>query len=317
MRIELLGAQAELLGDPHLGRQFINGVPLHRRNDREASVLADFKASLAKAGEVDLHVCMGDLFDKWYVPYTTIATAALAYLEAARSAPGCTFIILAGNHDVSRDMEKKGGFDLFAMIVASVPNIVIVRDKPHYEVLDDGTAGFFPYHLTETAASLITQPLDAAFGHWDTIFGDGNMIPTKELADMGCATAYTGHVHLPERFKRHNVDVVVVGSLQPYAHGEDHGEMYVTLTSDALEGRDLADKCVRIQLKPGEVFDQTVDCLQLTFKRPETTATEEVEVSMGDFNMAALFAQAFDEEDVPEKIRTALLTKFEEARVKE
>lgn len=315
--ISLGGRNVVILGDPHLGRAFVSGVPLARRGEREASVMADFKASLQLDEDVSYHVCMGDLFDKWFVPYGIVWEAATTYITAARARPDVLFIVLGGNHDVSKDLEKKGALDLFELATAALPNVQVVRHKAYYTEIGTAMCGFFPWHPTLAADELVTKGLDVAFGHWDTIFGHDNMIPTEKLELMGCTLAYTGHVHLPDEFTRNYVQVVQVGSMQPYAHGEDDGEMYVTVTSDQLAGKDLSKKCVRVQLRPGEIFDAEVDALQLTFKRADSAAEDEVEVSLGDFNMHRLFEQAFAEEAVPEAISAAIISRFEEARVRE
>lgn len=317
--IELGTATAGILGDPHLGRSFVRGVSLEKRGLREQHVMDDFKERLRQAGSYDLFICMGDLFDKWAVPYNILFQTTMAFLEAATTSPSTQFIVLAGNHDISRDLEKRGALDLFELVTHSLPNIHVVRHSGDAYFTEAGgkRLGFFPFHPTKRAEELVTEPLDVAFGHWDTIFGDDNLIPTKKLAEMGCEIAYTGHVHLPDQFKRDGVDVIQVGSMQPYAHGEDNGEMYVTLTLDEIEGKDLADKCVRVSLAPGEVLDQEVDCLQLTVRREGTSAEDDDEVSMGDFDLMSLFTQAFEEADVPPPVRTQLIERFEEARVKE
>ncbi len=176
--------------------------------------------------------------------------------------------------------------------------------------------GLFPFHPTLSAEELVTQPIEIAFGHYDTMFGGDNLVPTKRFAEFGCKTVYTGHVHLPDSFTRDGVEVVQVGSMQPYAHGEDNGEMYVTLRPDEMEGKDLSDKCVRVLLQRGEVFSEPVDCLQLSFKREGSEADEDQdEVTLGDFDLMALFAQAFDEAGVPQEIRKQITDRFEAARI--
>lgn len=47
--IDLGEAKVKSLGDVHLGRRFTQGVPLHRRGEREALVLAQFAAELLRA----------------------------------------------------------------------------------------------------------------------------------------------------------------------------------------------------------------------------------------------------------------------------
>src|SRR4029078_2818152 len=87
-----------LLGDPHLGRTFVHGVPLHRRGEREAMLWRDFAQSLSNV-TTHLHICLGDLFDRAAVSYHTIVSAARLYMHAAAKFPETKFIILRGNHD--------------------------------------------------------------------------------------------------------------------------------------------------------------------------------------------------------------------------
>jgi len=317
--IEIGTASVGILGDPHLGRSFVRGVSLEKRGLREKMVMDDFRQRLKASGKYDAFICMGDLFDKWAVPYSVVFDAVWAYLQAARANPGTQYFVIAGNHDISRDLEKKGALDLFELIVRSQDNIHVVRHTDYnlFEEIGGVVVAFFPFHPTVPAEELVTDPCDIAFGHWDTIFGDHNMIPTKKLAEMGCEVAYTGHVHLPDEFERDGVGVIQVGSMQPYAHGEDHQEMYVTLYLDELAGKDLRDKCVRLRLNPGERLEEEVDCLQLTIQRVGSTQEETEEVSMGDFDLMKLFGQAFEEAGVPAEVQGQILTKFEEKRLAE
>lgn len=319
--IEIGTARVGILGDPHLGRSFVRGVSLEKRGLREKMVMDDFQARLQGSGDYDVFICMGDLFDKWAVPFGIVWKAAVAFLEAARENPETMYYVIGGNHDISRDLEKKGALDLFELIVSGrgTRNIEVVRHTNPDPRADIGgvTCGLYAFHPTKPAHELVTEPIDVAFGHWDTIFGHDNMIPTEKLAMMGCKTAYTGHVHLPDTFKRDGVEVIQVGSMQPFAHGEDNGEVYVTLGLDQLDGQDLSQKCVRVLLKPGEVLDREVDCLQLTVKREGVADEDTEEVSLGEFDLASLFAQAFAEAGVPDEVRQKITDKYEEARVAE
>jgi hypothetical protein len=290
-----------LLGDPHLGKTFVHNVPLHRRGEREASVWADFERSVGNPG-APLHVCMGDLFDKWTVSFDTIMRAAKAYLEAPADT---TYVILRGNHDASRDLERKSAFDLFAGLVEHRENIYVVHDA---QVINDMLfLGWQPVKSAEEhLRDWFYEGATTVFGHWDIDGVTPNMIPTLAMGQLGITKAYTGHVHLPDQFVRHSVDVTVVGSMQPYAHGE--GDLYVTVSLDEARRLDLRDKCVRVDLKPGEVFDLDLDCLQLQVRHPEETS--ELEVSYGDFDMATLFNQAFEAEGVPLAIAEQVLERF-------
>jgi hypothetical protein len=216
---------------------------------------------------------------------------------------------------VSRDLERVSAFDVFAEIVWGMPNVRVVREP----IVIDGLL-LVPFDPVTPTAELIEElgtAAEIAVGHWDVDgFGDNhNLIPTKLLAEMGVKRAFTGHVHKPDRFTRDGVDVVVVGSLQPFSHGE--GPMYVTLSLDEAREVDPAairDKCVRIQLQPGETYDLEIDCLQLTLQRLSSEEEPET-VTLGDFDMAALFSQAFDQAGVSADLRATVLGKHDELRV--
>lgn len=311
------GKKIELLGDPHLGRSFVHGVPLHRRGDREKMVWAQFEKSLSET-TAEIHVCMGDLFDKAYVSYDVIVRAALAYMKAAEEKPDTTFVVLKGNHDWVRDLDKVSAFDIFTHIVDHIPNIFIVSKRWVWM----GQLAFFAWHPTIHAADNIPIPKfdggipTIAFGHWDVeSFGgrDENLIPTKQLAEAGFTHAFTGHIHKADWFQRDGVGVTVVGSMQPYAHGEEsNADLYVTITKDEIDDT-LHDRCVRVILQPGEVLDEEVDCLQLTIKKLEGQEDEMPAVVVGDFDMEAMFRKAFAEVD-PD-ITENLLQQFNMKRI--
>jgi DNA repair exonuclease SbcCD nuclease subunit len=314
MIITHAGRTIEFLGDAHLGKPFIHGVPLHRRGDREKVVWADFERSVL-ATSADFHINLGDLLDRPVVPYDVIVRAARIYVRAAEHHPETQFLILQGNHDVSRDLERVSAFDVFAEIVWGIGTIRVVREP----IVVDGLL-LVPFDPVAPTAELIAElkpSAEIAIGHWDVeSFGgdDHNLIPTKLLAELGVKRVYTGHVHKPDRFTRDGIDVVVVGSLQPFSHGE--GDMYITLSLDEAREVDPAaikDRCIRIQLKQGETYDLEIDCLQLTLQRlggeeePET-------VTLGDFDMAALFSQAFDQAGVSADLRATVVGKHDELR---
>jgi DNA repair exonuclease SbcCD nuclease subunit len=296
----------ELLGDPHLGRSFVHNVPLNRRGEREASMWVDFTTSITKT-TADLHVCLGDLFDKWMVSFDLIIATAQAYKNAAVANPNTTYIILKGNHDWIKDLERKSAFDVFSMLMAGIKNVVVV-DRPFYL----GRLLFYPW--LPSAVEINPDGLVAAFGHWDTEFGEHNMVPTK----LGIPKLYTGHVHKPTTFTRDGTEVVVVGSMQPLAHGEEADDsLYVTLRLDQIEDAgDLTNKCVRILLASDELFDAEINCLQLVVKREkEDDADDSPTVTLGDFDMEALFRKAFSEASVSADRTDAVLNSFLARRI--
>lgn len=303
----------KVLGDTHLGREFINNVPLHRRGERERMVFAEFVRQLAPEG-ASLHVHMGDLFDKFEVSLDVLMAAADAYRSAASLNPKTDFIILRGNHDANRNLEAVSSFDVFSELVDHLPNIQVVSD--HWWHGEHLFLGFHPVRsarevLADALAAASGKKLTTAWGHWDVDLrsSEFNLIPTQELAAAGITKALTGHVHLPQQLERDGVDVLVVGSMVPFAHGE--GDLYVTVSKAEIEANPEAfkDKCVRVALKPGEVWDIDLDCLQLQLKRPDTQANE-IEVQFDTFNLDNIFSEAFTENDVPKSIQDECMSRW-------
>lgn len=335
-----------LLGDPHLGRSFVHGVPLDRRGDREKSVWVDFQDSLLSVNRSSYHICMGDLFDKHTVSPTVFLQTYLYYKQACERFPNVKFVVIKGNHDDSRDIERKSSFDVFLQVCWDIPNLYCIS-RP---TILDGKFGFIPWDPFKTAqeqAELLKQEalekgvekLDAVFGHWDIkSFGgdDHNLIPLQELRGL-TKTVYTGHYHLPEKFRvsfnsdeggwtrldegnnqPFDLSVIVTGSMQPYAHGEDPtGDLYVTHTAIEVEQCLTVDsgyfrnKVLRVLLQPGESFEETVDCLQFSVKRVTNQEEEEdVDVSIGDFEFMRVFDTVMVEFDVPQYLQDELKVQY-------
>ena len=258
------------LGDPHLGRSFVNGVPLHRRGDREKMVWEDFEKSLRLAREklVRLHVCMGDLFDRFTVPLEVILRAALAYSAAAASSPETVFVIIGGNHDASRDADRASAFAVFRHLVERHFNIFVVHEEPFELKIDDSWFAFVPWHPFKNAREMVEQLLnkdhgyDAVFGHRDIERFPGsedNLLPV-DLLTKCTRRVFTGHIHQPGvRYDpNHDLEIICTGSMQPYAHGEDvDGKMYVTVSQDELittlanDPEAFRNCCVRVDVRPG------------------------------------------------------------------
>lgn len=306
-----LPKEVAVLGDPHLGRKFKTGVPLHRVGEREAWVWQEFERQLHEHNG-SLHINMGDLFDKYIVAPETVIRAAEIYLAAAKRLSSCTFVILEGNHDVSKDSTKSSSFDLFALLVADHDRIIVVRNVP---VVINGF-GFVPYHPFQPTAELVAMlpdDLEAVFGHWDIQdWGGDNVIPTELLADKGITLAVSGHDHLARQEKRHGVDIIVTGSMQPFTHAEDAtGEFYRTVTLEQLtEIEDPRMLNLRVLLKEGESLPDDLDCLSLTAKRI-TDEDDKLEVDTSEFeslDLRVMLAGVLDQF----QCKDVLLTKFEE-----
>lgn len=309
---KLLPENVTVLGDPHLGRRFKTGVPLHRIGEREMSQEEDFYRSLHDC-QTECHVMMGDIFDKFIVPPEIVLFAAETYNSAANQNPNVMYVILLGNHDVSRDTSRSSSFDLFKRLVAGAENIRVVDSEP--VVL--GSYGFAPYSVFSSADDVVNKlpnDLDAVFGHWDIVdFGGDNVIPTKLLADKGIPLAITGHDHVAREEKRHGVDILVTGSMQPYTHAEDpEGYLYVSVTLDELDPEAVVNKNVRILLREGEVLPDDLDCLSLTAKRI-TDEDDKIEVDTSEFEALELNVML---ESILEGLtcKDQIMAQFEEAR---
>ena len=303
----MLPKNVKALGDPHLGRVFKTGVPLHRVGEREALQWDDFLSSINCKGETPkYHVNMGDLFDRFIVAPELILRTAAAYVEAASNRPDIEYVILEGNHDRAKDSNKKSGFDLFAALVAGADNITVVQDDAI--VLE--TYGFVPYHPHRPTGDLVAElpdGLDAVFGHWDIQdWGGDNVIPTQLLKQKKIKLAISGHDHLAREEKRDGVDIIVTGSMQPYTHAEDTtGDWYRTVTLEELEELDPTNMNIHVLLQEGQTLPTDLDCLSLTAKRE---AADTVEVDTSDFDsldLGQMLARALEDLSIKDELMEA------------
>ncbi len=320
------------LGDVHLGHQFVTGVPLHRRGDREKMVWDDFVESLENC-QKPYHIQVGDLFHTFAVPEALLLNVANAYKNAAEINPEVEYILYRGNHDASRDTEKSASFDVLADLLNGIKNILVLREVTTVRFSDGNLYGFLPWHPFKSAEELAVELIEdrqgqrfaAVFGHFETeSFGghDFNLIPTKTLSTV-TDTVYTGHIHTPGEFERDGVTVFVVGSMQPYSHGEDPtGEWYKTIPFDAFaiapEG-EFEDINLRVIVKPGEVPVITDNVLSLVTK-PFVEVIEgdeqpdNLEVKFEEFNMHSLFISCLTNANVRPTIAEKIQSKFEELK---
>jgi predicted phosphodiesterase len=305
------------LGDVHLGKKFETGVPLHRRGDREKFQFAQFEASLQTDAEI--HVQMGDLFDKMQVPYAVIWSAAQAYWKVAGGST--KYVVIRGNHDASRDADRVSAFQIFAELVRP-KGIVVVDEEP----IRIGDEVFIPWHPFLNARDMVLKYEDlirgahTVYGHWDVVMGQDNQLPAAELLAAGVKLAVTGHDHTPRSEKLHGLDVTVTGSMQPYSHGEDpNGFIYITVSLTELlkDLEAVKHKCVRLVLEPTEQLDIAVDCLQLQVQRKTVDETLDMgEVAFEEFDLQALYGQAVLEIGLSDDISALALERLEAERGK-
>lgn len=289
------------LGDPHLGKVFKNGVPLHRRGEREKSVVHDFKMSLMNATN-HLHICMGDLFDERDVPYEVVLLAVQAYKLAASTNPNSVYVVERGNHDASRIAGEASAYDVFAEALRGTKGVFVLGNDP---LAIEGHL-ILPWHPFRSAADMVPKRgnFKSVNGHWDVRdFSGGtnpNLLPTELLSGI-TDSVFSGHEHKPQSILNTatGFNVELVGSMQPYAFGEEASPKdYLTLSLREIEGfqGSLHDKTVRVLLRPGEQAPADLDCRQIVVQRVnEDDVPADISVSVADFDLAKLWNESADE----------------------
>lgn len=327
MLLTLGNTPMKLIGDPHLGKKFVEGVAPHRRGEREKEQMEHFRRELNTPG-VDMNVMMGDIFDSFLVSVDILVETFSAYLTAAMLHPEVIFVLVRGNHDVSRDAERFSSFDILREMLAQLPNVIVVEDAQVITSKSGDKFLFFGYSAFTSATDMVVgmfadgkvsggDRFVAAFGHWDAdSFGnDFNLAPVEALKHL-TDVAYSGHVHTPYERMIGDFKLVGTGSMQPYTFAEDpSGEIYVTDTLDNVEKNLQADpnfyanRCLRVLLEPGQV-PPAVECRQLSVKT--SAVTEEIqEVRSEQFELAVVFRDHFVELGLPSEEVAALWNEYQ------
>lgn len=345
-----------IVGDVHLGRKFVNNVPLHRRGDREQMVRDDFVTRL-HACTSTLFVQTADLFDAFNMEEELVLWTARQVRAAALKNPHITYVFYRGNHDASKDVSKASSFDVFAELLMGLSNVHVLKEPKVISIYDPKDTyndsipaifGFVPWSPFKSAQELSYElvgllkqetemiqtthqlvdlpPVLGVFGHWDVeSYGgdhDFNMVPTALLSKV-TKTIWTGHVHKPSQFERDGVTVHVVGSMQPYAHGEDpHIRWYKTTSFEEFSAYGDTEKAwcrninLRVLVKEGQ-HAEPIDCLSFQTKKVEERLDDEqpdLEVKLEDFNMVTLFQETLVKREVRKSVMDQILEKFGELR---
>ena len=276
----------QTIGDPHLGKTFKTGVPSSKLGARETLVIKEFESLMFPTEESSIThvVVVGDLFDKYIVSPNIVMIAYQMFMKASKEYKHIEYYLIPGNHDFSRDVNKRSSYCLLHLMLQDLSNVHVVYDKYLHVVVDDSHSLFFdsydPFHK-ERDESYYTFPFQrnfnmTSFGHWDSIKNEfGSYYPHPHIVDFS-TTIVSGHIHTPEQFEKDEVQYIYTGSLQPYSHAEDPlHQYYVTVKYDVLEAileeeqeayiEDFKTKNVRISCYPGYVFPHTIECLSLTY----------------------------------------------------
>lgn len=298
-------SKLNLIGDPHLGREFVRNVPLDRRGDREQMMMDDFINRLISDTD-QTTVIVGDLFERPIVSQHVLHQTIDAIINASLINP---VVIIAGNHDLDKATERRGSFHLLALALEYVPNVTVLL-RP--AIIDDVL--YVPWEYERTALEQLNDFADqrlppVAIGHWDLeSFGgdDSHLCPAEMLHDRGVSTIISGHWHIAGDYVVDGVPVYCTGSMQPMTHAEDpNGNLYVTLTREEYEKADpesFRNMYVRVRVEPGEEITPPPTCL--SFKTEVLEVEKEIErVNLGTFDMNQILAQAFESFGIKPDVR--------------
>lgn len=324
---EIGKCRVKLLPDVHLGRRFLNGVPLHRRGERERLLFDHFKQEITNPGDVQYVIQVGDIFDRMVIPNRLLLETTRVITQAVQDNPGTTFIFMRGNHDASRDADVTSSFEVLEALLEDYEEVDFVSELTTFHRTDE-SGGFLcvPWHPFKSSSELLEPwqnrglKLHAVLGHWDVedYGGDGdNMVPYESLAGV-TDRVITGHDHIAKDFEKDGIKVEVTGSLQPLTHGEDpHDLYYVTMSADEyahIQPEDYVNKYVRVVIGPGEPVPEPIDCLGFTIKRVGAQGEDELDVSFESFDVEDLFRETFQEQDCDQRVTDAYWGQYKEMR---
>lgn len=306
-----------LIGDPHVTKKYMLGVPVHRRGEREQSLMEDLRTRLNDV-KADMVIMVGDLFEKPTCDLKDLYSVCEMMLDACRRNPSVTYVFQAGNHDISPQQAFKGAFDILKLFHQMLPNLHIIT-KP--TVIN--RVALFPWEWDRTSLEqlddLDSGSYDFAIGHWDLVSYDGDhighMCPAAELTSRGAKVIETGHWHVPGIYKIDGVEVNCTGSMQPMTHSEDpDSELFVTLTYDeylSIDPQDYKDKYVRVVVEGDEKVESLEDCLGFKVKRASTdVGLDTVDTSFDGLNIDQLVTKVLDNNQVSSELSSEIKGKL-------
>jgi UDP-2,3-diacylglucosamine pyrophosphatase LpxH len=234
------------IGDPHLGRVFVNDIGLDKRGVLEKRQRKTFHSLLwaaSKRGCARI-VIVGDLFDKFVVKEETLHWVMITLHEFVSETYGhYPIYIMQGNHDTSKNSAVKSSFDLLELW-ATTAHPKAIHCVRTITVVDD--LMLIPWRHDKTAIQQINEIKEeftipsTAVTHLDRIgygINEDNLIPFEELKALGVTRIINGHEHKPV------IDGLLycIGSMRPYSHAEvlSNEQDYVTLTQAQIEEPDF------------------------------------------------------------------------------
>lgn len=268
-----------LIGDPHLGKRFVTGVPSHRLGEREESVYKQFKELLNQSEHTYIFVC-GDLFDKASMSTTVMFDTYNIIKDACNNNPDVKYVIYPGNHDLSKDSTKSSSYKVVREMLNSIPNLTILLEEQMCFPINDDKVMLYvdtynPFEQPSMQPHLMKDydpsKLNILLGHFDDLdLSAYSYIPKQEYINQFDAII-SGHIHVPKltSFEGGNVPLMYTGSMQPYSHGEDPDkEKYVTYTLEQIKTVNLSylkDRCVRLIVPPNYNKGCWFECAAITY----------------------------------------------------
>lgn len=290
------GITIQTIGDPHLGRYFRNNLK-NKLGVREGMVFSSFKQLLNTTS--DFCVVVGDLFDKAVISHECLKKTIDILEEVCISNPTKKFVILSGNHDLFKNKSRVSSFEILYNYFNKnlLENLLIIKDKTEVVVVDNVAFLFTEYDPFKTIdEKLFKEDFDRlpdtnfkiAFGHWDTEnYGSSKFIDRTipKILLENCDLIVTGHEHKPCSKVIQNKDIIVTGSLQPYAFNEEvSGEnLYITILKEELDSvlsqntLEFEFSNVKVILNDGEDYPEPFDCLSVCFKHIQKESEEALE----------------------------------------
>jgi len=210
------------LSDTHLGAELrARGVPQGWRRADDHQRAMETALSPALAGEVDLVVHTGDVFDRSNPPGDAIGAAVVLLHRVAREVP---VVLIPGNHD------RRG----LGPHLGDRPGITVC-DAPTRMVVQGVALGFVPFHResqgwAQAARQASEGGADLLFAHQSFhgsrvpgfTFRGGHLGETVREVDLppGVRHVATGHIHPRQVLRLGAATVVHCGSTEKTSFSE-------------------------------------------------------------------------------------------------
>ena len=286
------------IGDSHLGKTFKSkDIPLEMKGKRERLLREKFETLIDKGmreccigtSPVEAIIQLGDLFDSPNVDYDTLLYTYRLLVEVENNEVPC--YILAGNHDLSKDMNRESAIEILAKMFRKSEYIKFIINQP--EVIY-GDVLLVPYNHFKTIEEQVEDYRHKA----RIVCGHFNVEEFAYLSER-FEEVYTGHIHSPYTVG----NVTVIGSIMPLTFGEDPENNFMKTCTLAEYERDVAEgtsdnRCYRIKLKEGEELPLEKKCLQMSVYKDKPEETKDIDVNFESFDLESIMKEEIKDPDL-------------------